>query len=82
MIIPDDKKAATIILAKRDGNGKETSAPAMPEESLNPEMEGLKAVAEDIMRAINSKSAHDLSQALKAFVEMCDSDDDASPENE
>lgn len=35
--------------------------------------EGLKEAAEDILRAINSKSAMDLAKAIKSAFEICDS---------
>jgi hypothetical protein len=62
-----DKKKVTQLIVNRK-NGKDVE--------LNPEMggddDGLKAAAEDILRALESKSASDLAQAFKSAFQICD----------
>lgn len=73
MIIPDAKKAATVILGKI---GKPSLGPAVkPEEMTDPKEEGLKTAAEDVLTAIHEKSAAGLMTALRAFFDQCDSSD-------
>lgn len=68
MIIPDRKKAVTVILSKMRGDGSEKSQEVKSEESLDPHNEALKTISEDILQAISDKSAMDLSTALSALV--------------
>lgn len=69
-MIPDKKKAATIILAKL--RSPEKSQEVKPEAELDPKAEGLKAAAEDAMQAIKDGSAHDLMVALRSFYDQCE----------
>lgn len=72
MIIPDTKRAAGIIMGKIGSMG---TSEVKPEEEVDPKVEGLRAAAEDILHAIETKSSHDLMQALQAFLSQADSDE-------
>jgi hypothetical protein len=73
MIVPDPrKKIATILMARMNKDGKETASNMLPEEDVDADGEGLKAAAEDIIRAMDSKSAMALADAMKSFFMMCD----------
>lgn len=75
MIFPNPKKAAVMILSKMDKDGGPDKMQEVKSESeVQPDMEGLKSAAEDIMQAISDKSPHDLMMALKSFCEMADVD--------
>lgn len=76
-IVPDKKKAVSVILSKF---GKAGETPVKPEEELNEHDGAMKAIAEDILMAIKSESAHDLMMALKAFDEECDLGQEESEE--
>lgn len=78
MIIPDKKKAATVIVSHMKDGGMVDGPGLLPEEELDAPMAALKSTAEEIMSAINGASAHDLTVALKSFFEQCD----ASPHEE
>lgn len=68
MIIPDKKKAVTVILSKLKPSGGESLTRVKPEEEMDPAQGALKAIAEDLLSAIDSRSASDLAQALGAFM--------------
>jgi hypothetical protein len=73
MIIPDNKKIQTIMLAKRDKTGKKVSETAgVQNESshLAPEHAGLHSAAEDLVAAVHSKSPEHVANALQSFIEM------------
>lgn len=79
MIMPNPKKVATVIVSKmRDGH--ETHQEVKPEEAIDEHHEALKAIAEDIMHAMESKSAHSLATAMKAFIAHHESADDREVE--
>lgn len=63
MIYPNPKKIAGVIV-----KGMEMKN----EEELDPNMDSLKFIAEDILAAVNDKSPHDLMVALRSFFESCD----------
>lgn len=77
------KKISSIIIARR---GKDTAS-EMSNETEAPSSkvhEGLKSAAEDVINAIESKSAIDLASALQSFFEMCGempAEEDAAPES-
>lgn len=66
MIVPNPKKAATIILSKKHADGTETQTESQNESSDDP----FHAIAQDILHAHESKSPHHLASALKAFLAM------------
>lgn len=78
MIIPEKKKAVSVILSKfkPDGSERTPDIEVKPEEEINEHDESLKAIAEDIMSAVESKSAHDLLVALRAFISECSMHED------
>lgn len=71
----DRKKMSSVISSRR---GKSPDIEVNPEvEAPGSEMDpGLKSAAEDLLRAIESKSVIDLAKALKAAIEMCSSYED------
>jgi hypothetical protein len=78
MIIPDKKKAVTVILSKL---GKGPGPEVKPEAGLDEHHEAMKSIAEDIMQAFEDKSAMDLANALEALVreiQAMDEEQDAS----
>lgn len=68
MIIPDKKKAVTVILSKLGKGGDEKSQEVKPESAMGEHQEAMKTIAEDIMQAMQDKSAMDLANALEALV--------------
>ena len=80
MIIPDHKKAITVILGKMHDDGSESNVEGMPEHELDEHDAALKDIAEDMLRAVNNGSAHDLMMSLKAFmseIEVADEEQDS-----
>lgn len=73
MIIPDKKKVATVILAGLKPHDEE------PEKKVSSVPEGLKSSAEDILSAIENKSAESLAQALQSFWDQCESYEPSDP---
>jgi hypothetical protein len=65
MIIPEQKKAVSVILSRMNSNGKEEQVDVKPTASTN--NESLHAIAEDLLHAIHSRDAAAVMQALKAF---------------
>ena len=61
------KKVAGLIIAKRKPDGSKQEMYEGGEENS-----GLEACAEDLMRALNSKDAKAVAEALKAAFEICD----------
>ena len=70
MFIPDQKKMAQIILAKRSPDGEESQVQAKPEETVGEPGTQFHAIAEDMLHAFKSGSAHGLVDAMKAFYEQ------------
>lgn len=67
MIIPDNKKTVSIILSKMKPGGRESRQEVKPEQAIDDKDETLKAIAEEMLKAFEDKSAMDLVSALKAF---------------
>lgn len=65
----EPKKTISVIMARRGKKDLET-APEMeaPGSSMNP---ALKSAAEDVMRALESKSVIDLGKAMQAAYDAC-----------
>lgn len=81
-MILNQKRAAQVILAKRDEKGKESAAPMASEHSHDPR----HAIAEDMILAMKNGSASDLVQALSAWDAMAeaaegDEDDQSGTES-
>jgi hypothetical protein len=81
MIIPDAKKATSVILSRLGKDGAPNKEMPIKNEADGPEMpsdEGLTAAAQDMMQAFHDKSIHGLVSGMKAFIdqyEPSDSDD-------
>ena len=67
-MIINQKRAAQVILAKRDEQGKESAAPMASEESNDPR----HAIAEDMILAYKNGSASQLVQAMEAWDAMAE----------
>jgi hypothetical protein len=81
MIMNDDKKnRATIIVRKISGNMEPVQNAERAEiNEMGDEVDnsiGLMSAAEDMMSAVQSKDAKALKNALKSFIDMCESSDD------
>lgn len=68
----DHKKIVSVIASKRGKNPDVEVAAEVeaPGQEMDP---ALKAAAEDILRAISTKSVIDLAKALRAAYEVCES---------
>ena len=85
MIIPDNKKTVSIILSKMKPVGGESRQEVKPEQAIDDKDETLKAIAEEMLKAFEDKSAMDLVSALKAFwnqIQLADEEQDEQPEAE
>lgn len=72
MLTPPDKKSVSaLILSKMKPDAE------VANEEVDPKMEGLKASAEDIIGAIQSKSAVDLVSALNSYFDQKEQEEDA-----
>lgn len=77
MIIPDKRKAVSVILARHNTDGVQDMAQMKSEHEINDGDANLKSIAEDMIRAFEQKSAHDLMRSLSAFIsQSSDSDDE------
>lgn len=65
MIIPNPKKAATVIVSRI---GSSQTHEEKPEASSQPDISALHAIASDMLQAIKDGSPSDLASALKAFL--------------
>lgn len=72
MIIPDKKKAISVILSKMNKDGSVTESHVAPETGAHDEY---TSFAEDIIHAIESKSVQKLASCLRAFHEMIAEED-------
>ena len=77
MIIPDKKKATTIILSRLK-SGTPQNMPVKPETDAHekPEDEPLAIAAQDLLQAINDKSVMGVKEALRSFMDLIQSDDE------
>lgn len=84
MIIPDRKKAVSVILSKMGGDGAEKSQEVKNETPGDDTQGALRAITEDVMQAFHDKSIEGLMSSLKAFCTEVDSqgdDDSGEPED-
>lgn len=77
MIFGDRKKLATIMSGKV---GSQSMAPLKAEHESNPDKQALHVIAQDIIAAVESKSASDLASGLKAFFASCEAEEDSYEE--
>ena len=77
MFMSDNKKKATSIIAKMNGmmDPKKEENGAEQDSSI-----GQDTAVEEILQAIKSENKVALKEALKSFIEMCDSEEDESEE--
>ena len=80
MIVPNAKKAASMIVHKRDGKGNLSEAPMKPEHAVDQRDEHFHAIAEDLLSALHNKSAADAHSALKAYITAHQMQNDSDPE--
>lgn len=71
----DKKKTAMLILAKMGKDGKSENQEVKNEESMDDDVAEYKAVAEDMLQAINDKSVDKLMEVMKAFHEIIKHED-------
>lgn len=76
MIIPEKKRAVAIMVSRMGGK---RPVEAKPEESFGGAgpREDYKAVAEDVLRAIEEKSIDGLASAFEALMQMDESEDES-----
>jgi hypothetical protein len=67
MIIPGNRKTVSVILDRMKPDGSERMGEMKPEEEMEEGSSAMKAICEDMIMAFESKSAHDLMEAMKAF---------------
>jgi hypothetical protein len=69
MIIPDSKRATTVILSRL---GEKNRAPVevKDETEIRPEDEAFRVIAEDIMQAFENKSTSELANSLRNFLDQ------------
>jgi methylmalonyl-CoA mutase cobalamin-binding subunit len=91
--LDDKKNAATVIIRKITGSGSPSSYDSMKQD--NEEMKqvaikdgaevdsvsGLDAASEEMMQAMEQKSPAKFTSALKAFIQMCEYEEDSQEEN-
>lgn len=74
----DRKKMVTTLMSRRGGSFEAANEMEAPGHEMHPD---LKAVAEDVMQAIQNKSVLDLAKALKHAFEVCDAEPHAEGEH-
>lgn len=72
MLMKDNKKGMALIIAKKLGSPEQ--APMSDDGAEMDSSIGHKSAAEEILKAVESKDASALVDALKSFVEMCQND--------
>lgn len=83
MMANDKKKSITLIMNKMRGKPEEmTEAPTNEMGDEVDDSMGLDTAAEEILSAVASKDAKALKEALKSFMEMCDSAEDMAETEE
>jgi hypothetical protein len=79
MFDDDTRKMATVILSKRKPNGVDRDmTPMVPEQSKNEDgtIDGRHLAAQDMIAAIHSKSAQQLSEAVENWMSIHNSKSD------
>lgn len=77
----DPRKAVSIIIAQRKGKG-DLEVKDEKRAGTDGTDSGLVEAAEDILRAIDERSALSLAQAIKSAYEICESYEEDSEEEE
>jgi hypothetical protein len=77
MMADKGKKGIAIILSKMKGGEEEMKKAPMSEEGAESDHEmGLTSAAEEILRAVKSDNPKALVEAMKAFYDMCGSEEE------
>lgn len=82
MLMKDDKKKGVTIIMEKLMAGPEKAKP-MKTNEVGDEVDdsyGMKAAAEEIMSAVKSENPAALMQALKAFMDMYEAEEDMEEE--
>lgn len=83
MIMPDKKKAVSVLIARMKQPKEEQVSKAPEKDGVEQDSSiGLESAADEIMSAVESKNAKALVEALKSFMEMCDSEQGESSDYE
>lgn len=83
MIIPNKKKAASIIVERMHPNEGYAKGGEVEKSDEEVHQEAMKSIAADILQAIHSKSAEMLKSSLMSFLEQHDMHEASeSPEEE
>lgn len=80
-MIYDQKKAIATMMAKRDPKDGSMSTALMKPESVKKEdgeLDGRHSAAQDILMAINEKSATKLMEAMQNFYDLCEMEEEAA----
>lgn len=72
MIISDHKRAAATIVGRMQDGKISHGGEVKDEMEMDSGMQSHAALAGEILQAIESKSPHELMQALKAFIAECE----------
>lgn len=77
MLMNPDKKIASIIVAKMGKKGEESSELKEPKEAKESDV-ALDGAMEDFMAALSKKDASAAAAALKAFMYLCEGDEESA----
>jgi len=79
MMLPDNKKSASIIVAKiKPGKSEEVEKEAMQNQPQSDYKLALEDAAKKMIEAVEKKDAKLLVSHLKDFMDMCEEKEDAS----
>jgi hypothetical protein len=81
MLMKDNKKMATIIMAKM-GKKPEDQEPKMEDGAEQDDSMALKTAGEEFLQAVESKNPMALVEALKSLMELCESPEQEEAEHE
>ena len=72
MLIPNPKKAATVIVNRLKPESGESSDKGefKHEESMEPEMHGMHSAMEDLLSAMNEKSSIGMHKAMSSYLDQ------------
>lgn len=82
MMMTDKKKPATLIIAKmrKDKPDEEAAAPMSPEGAENDDSMAKESAAEELLKAIESKSAKAIVEAFDSMMELCQGEAESEQE--
>lgn len=82
MLMKDPKKGMAALIAKKLGSPEVSEAPKSEMGGEEDNSLGHKVAAEEVMRAIETKDATMLVEALKSFIQMCEAEEEMSEDSE